>query len=266
MMWYDSSDNSAPIILPQDTIAKFLNKHGDIQGFRVADHFLMLETGAVLSHLQEKYSVREEPFPLPAFFSHSLFAIEGEPEISFVEKTFAAPIAVAALETSIAMGCKKLFAFGTCGAVAEHLNVGDIVIPTEIIREEGTSYHYAASGINATPDKHLMECLLGHCSVQKVLPVHAGKTVSTDAVFRQTVTKELGWRANEILAIDMEMSALLTVARYHQIPAVSLLVVSDKHDLKEGSQWHWGGETLQRNRKIAIDLLIGFMRKNQNSV
>jgi nucleoside phosphorylase len=56
----------------------------------------------------------------------------------------------------------------------------------------------------------------------------------------------------------MELSALLTVARHHEIPAVGLLVVSDKHDLEGESHWKWGAKDFRAQRLKAIDLLIGF--------
>ena len=40
---------------------------------------------------------------------------------------------------------------------------------------------------------------------------------------------------NGIIGVDMEASALLTVAGFHKIPAIGMLIVSDKHNL-ENSQ------------------------------
>jgi len=55
------------------------------------------------------------------------------------------------------------------------------------------------------------------------------------------------------------MSALLTVAEFHNIPAVSLLVVSDKHELTDSGKWHWGGDILEKNREIALELFVEFV-------
>jgi purine-nucleoside phosphorylase len=85
-------------------------------------------------------------------------------------------------------------------------------------------------------------------------------TVSTDAVFRQTLNKELAWRQASVLGVDMEMSALLAVAQYHRIPAVGLLIVSDKHVLDPSAAWHWGGEELKKNKAVAIDMFVEFIR------
>lgn len=153
-----------------------------------------------------------------------------------------------------------LFTFGLCGAVSEEVDIGDIVISAEIVREEGASYHYALPDVNAKPDQHLLHSLIDHVAAQTELPVHCGKTVSTDAVFRQTLRKELNWRADGVLGVDMEMSALLTVARFRSIPAVSLLVVSDKHVLEENGQWHWGGQELTGARRLALKLFVEWIK------
>jgi len=58
----------------------------------------------------------------------------------------------------------------------------------------------------------------------------------------------------------MELSALLTVARYRGIPAVGLLIVSDKHDLDGNSRWTWGDDGFPERRLRAVDLLIEFAR------
>jgi len=260
--WHSPDDKSRIIISPQAEIEGYTNKLGDTADFGIAERFLMLETGKDISRLQSRYSIKQEAFQLPAFLGkRPIYAIEGDQKISLIEMACSAPVAVDALEIAIAMGCKKLFAFGLCGAVAEKLNVGDVIIPTEIMREEGTSYHYAVGNKNARPDENLKQSLLDFFADKQQLNVYSGKTVSTDAVFRQTLKKELKWRANGILGVDMEMSALLTVAEFHNIPAVSLLVVSDKHELTDSGKWHWGGDILEKNRKIALELFVEFVMK-----
>ena len=43
----------------------------------------------------------------------------------------------------------------------------------------------------------------------KTLPVKALDTVTTDAVYRQTMNKEAAWRARGCAGVDMEAAALL---------------------------------------------------------
>ena len=260
MNWYDPSDASRLIIAPQAEIDGFLKRQGDVPGFGIAERFLMFLTAAGLRHLPAVAEVRQEPFPLPTFLEkRPLYTAPGEPPISVVEKTYTAPVAVDALEVAVALGARQVFAFGVCGAVGADVEIGDIVIPTEVVRREGTSLHYAPPEVNATPDDALRRRLVDHFAAGET-PVHVGKTVSTDAPFRQTVNTELNWRAAGVLGVDMEMSAILTVARFHRVPAVGLLVVSDKHDLTETGGWTYGGAVYQANRQAAVEQFVEFVR------
>ena len=47
------------------------------------------------------------------------------------------------LEILIHLGAKYIIAVGETGAIKEGLEIGNIVLPTWGLREEGTSYHYA---------------------------------------------------------------------------------------------------------------------------
>jgi uridine phosphorylase len=216
-----------------------------------------------IADLQKAYPVREESFQLPAFLGkRAIYTIDGDPAISVVQKVLAAPVAADSLEVAIALGIRKLFFFGVCGAISDDLNIGDIIVPTEIVRQEGTSYHYAPAGQNVRPDDTLLKEFCTYLSQQSDVRFCTGKTVTTDAVFRQTLNKELFWRQEGLLGVEMEMSALLTVAAFHGLPAVCMLVVSDKHMLEPGSTWHWGGTELAARQASAFNLFVGFIKKH----
>jgi purine-nucleoside phosphorylase len=59
------------------------------------------------------------------------------------------------------------------------------------------------------------------------LTVHRGRVWSIDAPYRETVRKVVRYRQEGILGVDMETSALFTVARYRGIDLACVLVVSD---------------------------------------
>ena len=53
-----------------------------------------------------------------------------------------APCAAMVLESLIAKGVSRVVVVGWCGGLADHLQVGDIVIPDGAISDEGTSRNY----------------------------------------------------------------------------------------------------------------------------
>jgi len=60
------------------------------------------------------------------------------------------------------------------------------------------------------------------------LAVSIGGVWTTDAVFRESPDKIERFRALGAVAVDMEASALFTVAAFLEIKAAALLVVSDE--------------------------------------
>jgi len=259
--WFDSSDNSPCIISPNDYLFGRQNKQDS--PIKPAERFILFETNAGIPYVTKKYpSIKKYSFTLPGFLTNRvIYLLEGGNEVSLLQGDFGAPAAACSLEMAIALGCKILFVFGLCGGVGKNLEVGDLVLPTKILREEGTSFHYISGNKNILPDNYLSECLIEFLKRRNV-SFFTGTTVTTDAVFRQTRKKELHWRENGIIGVDMESSALLSVANYYRIPAVCMLVVSDKHDLENGTQWRWGGNDFKKKQKKGIDLLIEFARSD----
>ena len=258
IQWFDPLDKSRLVISPED----FLCDRGFDGSVKIPPNVIMFHTGSAIPYIKEKHAVREFPFKVPAFLGNpQIYRPEEHEGVALIQGGYGAPAAVCLLEALIELGCRRLFLFGLGGGVGESLRLGDLVLPSEIVREEGTSFHYAAHDRNARPDRALFDKLHDFLSSTDGLEFHKGKTVSTDAAFRQTVKKELRWRREGILAVEMEMSALLVVAQYRSIPAVALLAVSDKHDLEEDTPWTWDEDGMRAGRTHAIDLMIEFAER-----
>jgi uridine phosphorylase len=138
-----------------------------------------------------------------------------------------APYAVMVLEKLIALGVRAVVALGWCGSLSPEARIGDLIIPETALSEEGTSGHYplGESGPTATPDlRRILQERLTAAGVN----FHSGKVWTTDAIYRETETKVLAYGSQGILAVEMEMSALFTVARFRGVALAGLLVVSDE--------------------------------------
>ena len=53
-----------------------------------------------------------------------------------------APSATAFMEELIACGIKRIIGIGTAGSLLEHINIGDVVVCSKAISDEGISKHY----------------------------------------------------------------------------------------------------------------------------
>lgn len=147
-----------------------------------------------------------------------------------------APQATMVMEKIIALGAKRICLFGWCGSLQPDLKIGDLVIPFHAIAEEGTSRHYPIGDKKPCTDQELNR-ILERTLEQEGLPFRKGMVWTTDAPYRETASKVKTYREKKVLAVEMEMSALMTLAIYRSVKLSGLLVVSDElFDLK----WHRG--------------------------
>lgn len=140
---------------------------------------------------------------------------------------FGAPAAVVVLENLIALGARLVLAFGCAGSLQPSLRIGDILLPTSALAEEGTSAHYfpheklfpASNEGTAFLRRHLQEAQLSW---------HEGTVWTTDAPYRETISKVQTYQAAQIQAVEMELSALFAVARFRAVELAALVVISDE--------------------------------------
>jgi uridine phosphorylase len=139
---------------------------------------------------------------------------------------FGAPAAVCLAEALIAAGIKHVVVFGEAGSINPGVDVGQIVIPTFAIREEGVSYHYLPPGFEAKPsDKILKNIRMLLCRMS--IPYREGGVWTTDAPFRETMKKVLTYSKIGVLAVEMECSALFCLSTYRRIDSAALLIITD---------------------------------------
>ena len=167
-----------------------------------------------------------------------------------------APQAAMVMEKIIALGAKRICLFGWCGSLQPDLKIGDIVIPLRAVAEEGTSRHYPIGNRKPGTDQELNR-ILERALEQEGLPFRKGTVWTTDAPYRETASKVKTYREKKVLAVEMEMSALMTLAIYRSVKLSGLLVVSDElFDLK----WHRGFSSplFKRRCEQAGNLLVKF--------
>jgi uridine phosphorylase len=195
--------------------------------------------------------------PKPPRYIYNCAVREGrwaEVPITFLAPALGAPYAVMVMEKLIALGARMILALGWCGSLQTHLTIGDLVLPTATVSTEGTSRHYPLNGQPSDPDPGLcgiLRQLLGASDNRW----QEGLVWSTDGFYRETVPLVKCYQAQGVLGVDMEMAALFAVARFRQVPAAGLLVVSD-----ELATWQWKpgyrSEPFRRARDQAVRLVL----------
>ena len=185
-------------------------------------------------YLIAHYHAEEMAEPFPRFLNRCPIWEIKDLNVCFLDGGRGAPQAADTVETLAALGVKNIIAVGMCGAYDENVQVGEIIAPKKAFVEEGTSLHYYESIEASYPNGDLLHIATSLCSMSDH-PI-----VSTDAVYRQTFAKEQLWREKGAVGVDMETSAVFSVAQHLGLKAVALLMVSDIHPLKpDAPKWEW---------------------------
>jgi len=161
----------------------------------------------------------------------------GGSEICVYQLYPGSPAAAMALELLIAAGVGKFLVFGGCGAVHPTVEVYDVVVPTWGVREEGTSYHYLPPDVTPKPSERAVEALKRELKpvVEKLgVKLHFGGVWTTDAFFRETLDKVRKYSGMGARCVDMESTALMSVAMYRGVELGIALVVTDEI---RGEKW-----------------------------
>ncbi len=147
------------------------------------------------------------------------------------------PSAAIAVEELARIGVETFIRVGSCGAIQEHVGIGELVITTGAVRQEGTSDEYVRPDYPATAHDEVVTALvtaaerLGH-------EYHLGVTCSTDSFYAgQSRPGFDGFRAAGaedrigalreagVLNFEMEASAILTLAGLYGLRAGAVCTV-----------------------------------------
>ena len=120
------------------------------------------------------------------------------------------------------LGARTLLRTGTCGGLDPRLELGQLLVVTEAIAEDGTSRALGAPP-RLAPDPELTRRLIaageGH------LP--SGPVVSTDLFYDTPAGTEQRWIQAGAVAVEMEAATLFALASRRGLRAAALLIVTD---------------------------------------
>jgi uridine phosphorylase len=164
--------------------------------------------------------------------------------LTLVTFRIGAPITVASMEEMHVLGMRTLITTGAAGSLQPDAPIGTIVVPTSAIREEGTSHHYAPVDVPALPDPALADELAAEAEAHSIA-VRRGPNWTTDAVYMEHKQKIARYRDAGVVTVDMELSAIFTVAAVRGITAAAVIAVSDE---LHGDEWRigFGGQDTMR--------------------
>ena len=161
---------------------------------------------------------------------------EGTP-ISVTSTGIGSPSAAIAVEELARVGADTLIRVGSCGAIQPETDVGDLIITTGAVRQEGTSTEYVREDYPAVAD-HAVVAALAAAAEELGYDYHLGLTASTDSFYAgQSREGFEGFLARDaeadieeleragVLNFEMEASAILTLAGIYGLRAGAVCTV-----------------------------------------
>ena len=137
-----------------------------------------------------------------------------------------------------------------------NLQLGTIVVCDKAIRDEGTSHHYMQSEKYSYPSRFMIQKIEN--IIKKMgITYSKGTTWTTDAPYREIIKEIREYQADGVLTVEMEASAIFTVAKYLNLEVASLFTISDYLGENEWNlHFHLTDKHLQTLFKIAKETLI----------
>ena len=155
---------------------------------------------------------------------------EGTP-ISVTSTGIGSPSATIAIEELARVDADTFIRVGSCGAIQPGMDVGDLVITSGAVRQEGTSKEYVREDYPAVADHEVVAALVA-AAERLGYDYHVGLTMSADSFYAgqgrpgfegfqaagsESLVEEL--REANVKNVEMEAAALLTVANVYGLRA-----------------------------------------------
>ena len=160
-----------------------------------------------------------------------------ETPISVTSTGIGSPSAAIAVEELARVDAETLIRVGSCGAIREEAAVGDLIITTGAVRQEGTSKEYVREDYPASADHRVVSALVA-ATEELGYEYHLGLTCSTDSFYAgqgrpgfegfeargsDELVDEL--RTAGVLNFEMEASSILTLANVYGLRAGAICTV-----------------------------------------
>jgi uridine phosphorylase len=173
--------------------------------------------------------------------------------LSIVQLPVGAPGTVMIMEEMIAAGARTFIGVGWAGSLQRDVMIGDFILPTSCISEEGTSAHYFEDLPDLSPDLELANALEASAEEHGV-SIRKGVQWTTDAPYRELRSKVSTYRSQGVLGVDMETSAMYALGKYRGVRVCNLLIISDVLD----SDWKpaFGSERIKKANKLARRIVL----------
>ncbi len=229
-----------------------------IRPFDLPEHVVLCFFRDAITAFVEEHGGREIGRLVSEMGSHPVFEVDLDGRrLAIAQGGVGAPLAAAWLDELIALGGRAFVAAGGAGVLVPGLVMGHVVVPTAAIRDEGTSYHYLPASREVAPTDDALAAITATLD-RRGIPHVAGKTWTTDAIYRETRDKVRRRVGEGCLTVEMEAAAFFAVARFRGVSFGQMLYAGDdlSGEAWDGRGWphHDTGRSLLL--RLAVDAVL----------
>lgn len=149
-------------------------------------------------------------------------------------------------------GAKNLIRIGTCGAIQENVQVKDVILAMAASTDSSINAKFQGDFAPAANFELLYEA---YQNAKQIMPnIHVGSVLTSDWFYEADTYWNI-WKDYGIIAVEMETSALYTVAARKKVKALSILTVSDHIILNQHTSAQEREQTFSQMIKIAFSII-----------
>lgn len=207
----DNKNPAAPSVFVASALLREARRQKGLAGASVPAVCILDPDGDIVRRLKATGQAQRDD-DWPCYHTELYRFALGKQAAGIVGCAVGAPFAVLVAEELFACGCDLLISLTSAGQITPAGKPPYFVVIDRALRDEGTSYHYAAPSQFSEADPALVAKAvraLEHGGITAV----AGASWTTDAPFRETAEAIAAARAKGILAVEMEAAALYAFAR-----------------------------------------------------
>lgn len=167
------------------------------------------------------------------------------------------------------LGVKNMIRIGSCGALQPQVKIGDLVLVSGAVRDDGASKTYIDPIFPAVPDSELLFACVA-AAKERGYRYHTGIARSHDSFYTDREAEiDAYWSKRGVLGADMETAALYTIGHLRGIRTMSILnnVVAFEEDTLDAIGSYVDGEMAAMRGEeheilVALDALVQITTKD----
>jgi uridine phosphorylase len=244
-----------PVVSAEKYI-RYKIQNGHIKNFTAPEIVLVCYQQSTLKYFQEKHVQMQES---PSF--SNLYLLDENKVGILAGWGMGAPALANKVEQLIALGVKKFLAVGIAGSLMDRHPVGDFILCTRALAEDGVAHHYLDGQDYAPSSPQLMAAWKAYSEKNQLPPFHEAGSWSFSAIFKESPAHiqrvvNLGYDV-----VEMEAATLNAICQEKGAQSLSLFVISDSITLDTWTP-HIKEPIVRRHLHQLADWALSFSRSS----